>query len=90
MQLAIFSQINLYARFWLIYQPDSAENWYTCTFYDDACLKESIFKKLLLVVANLYNLQFFSKYICVHGMTDLINPILLKIDIHVRFTMMHV
>ena len=43
MQLAIFSQVNTYERFWLIYLPDFAENWYTSTFYDDACLKESIF-----------------------------------------------
>ena len=35
------------------------------TPYDDACLKELIFLKLLLVVANLCNLQFFAnKYLC--------------------------
>ena len=48
------------------------------------------FLKLLLVVANLCNLQFFFEQICVHDYDWSINPILPKIDIHVRFTMMHV
>ena len=56
-------------------------------FYDDACLKESIFKKLLLVVANLCNLQFFCKYICVHDYDRSLKSILLKIEIHVCFMM---
>ena len=43
----------------LIYLPDSAENWYTCTFYDDERLKLLIFSKLLLVVANIGKLRFF-------------------------------
>ena len=40
---------------------------YACTFNDDACLKELIFLKKLLAVANSCNLRFFCKYICVHG-----------------------
>ena len=33
----------------------------------------------------------FFKYICVHGFhCQSTSPILLKIDIHVRFTMMHI
>ena len=31
MQLAIFLRINLWARLRLVFQPDCAENWYTCT-----------------------------------------------------------
>ena len=46
--------------------------------------------KLLLVVANLCNLRFFCEYTCEHGYDLCFNPILLKIDIHVRFMMMHV
>ena len=38
---------------------------YTCRLYDDACLKYSTFSKLLLVFANLCNLQFFAnKFVC--------------------------
>ena len=32
----------------------------TCTIYDNVCLKELIFSILLLIVANLCNLQFFA------------------------------
>ena len=43
-----------------------------------------------MVVANLCNLRFFRKLICMHVFDWSANTILLKIDIHVRFTMMHV
>ena len=44
------------------------------------------FSKLLLVVANLYNLRFFANRLCARFSSDLrTNPILLKIDIHVRY-----
>ena len=33
---------------------------------------------------------FFCKYIYAHGFDSSTNPILLKIDIHVRYTMMYV
>ena len=43
-----------------------AEKRYTCTFYDDACLKKLIFSKLLLVA-------IFCKYICALVLTDLLD-----------------
>ena len=39
-----YLQINLCARFWLTYLPDFAENWYTCTLHNDACLKYFFFQ----------------------------------------------
>ena len=48
------------------------------------------FGKLLFVVANLCNLPFFCEKTCKHGHDLCFNPILLKIDIHVCFMMMHV
>ena len=39
-----------------LYEPDFAKNRYTCTLYDDACLKKLISLKTLLVFANLCNL----------------------------------
>ena len=53
MQLAIFCE--------KICVCDFAENGYTCTFYDDACLNELIISKSLLVVANLCNLRFYAR-----------------------------
>ena len=45
MQLTIFLQIALCARFWLIYtNPILIKNWYTFTLCDNARLKLSIFK----------------------------------------------
>ena len=35
-------------------------------------------------------LAIFCKYICVHGFDGSTNSILLKVDKHVRYTMMHV
>ena len=58
---------------WLIYKFDFAENWYKCTFYHDVCLKELIFSKLLLVVSNLCNMQFFCKYFVRTVLTDLLD-----------------
>ena len=43
-----------------------------------------------MIVANLCNLQFFGKCICAHRFDWSTNPILLKIERHVRYTMMHV
>ena len=49
------------------------------------------FSKVLLVVANLCNLQFFANKFVYTVLTDRsTNPILLKIDMHVRFQMMRV
>ena len=70
MQFAIFLGINVCERLRLMRYPDFAENVYSCMLYDDACLKESILKKILLVVANLCNLRFFpNKFVCT-VMTD--------------------
>ena len=35
-------------------------------------------------------LASFCDYICVHGFDESTNPILLKIDVHIHYTMMHV
>ena len=83
-----YLQIDFCARFWLIYWPDFAANWYTCTLQDDACLKLSIFLKLVLVVANYATYDFWQISWCTWIWLLYINPILLKIDIHVRYTMM--
>ena len=49
-------------------------------------VRKAWFSKFELQVAN-YTL--FCKNICVPGFDWSINPILLKIDVHVRFTMLH-
>ena len=53
-------------------------------------------KKLPLVVASVRNLRFFANTLVCTVLTDLLttfrpgcNTILLKIDIHVRYRMMH-
>ena len=49
------------------------------------------FSKFVLQVANLCNLQFFAnKFVCTVLTDRSTKPILLKIDVHVRLTMMHV
>ena len=74
------------------------------TFHDDACPKELIFSKLLLVVANLCNLnflqkventrnlQFFANTFCVYGFDQFIVPIKLQFGcykIYNNFTTQH-
>ena len=39
LKFTICMQIDLCARLCLIYTPNIAENWNTCTLYDDACPK---------------------------------------------------
>ena len=48
------------------------------------------FSKFELQVANLCNLQILASKFVRTVLTDLLTRFLLKIDIHVRFTMMHV
>ena len=46
--------------------------------------------KILIASYKFMQFAFFCKWICVHGFDWSTNPSLLKIDMHVRFTMMHV
>ena len=48
------------------------------------------FFKILIASCKFMQFTIFCKYICVHGFDWCTNWILLKIDIHVRYTMMHV
>ena len=52
--------------------------------------KKIEFLKLLLVVANLCNLPFFANILVCTVLTDLLIRVCKKIDIHARYTMMHV
>ena len=47
-------------------------------------------KKYIIGSRKFMQLAIFCEYICVHGYDLSTNPILLKIDLHVRFVMMHV
>ena len=47
-------------------------------------------KKYYWYSCKFMQLAIFCKYICAHGFDWSTNPFLLKIDIHVRYTMMHV
>ena len=50
----------------------------------------SRFLKISFGSCKFMQLAIFCEYICVHGYDWSITPILLKIDIHVRYMMMHV
>ena len=52
--------------------------------------ERSLVSKFELQVANLCNLRLFANSFCVHGFHSSTDPILLKIDLHVRCTIMHV
>ena len=47
--------------------------------------------KIIIGSCEFMQLAIFCKYICAQVLTDLLtNPILPKVDIHVRYTMIHV
>ena len=48
------------------------------------------FLKITIGSCKFMQLAIFCEYICVHDYDSSINPILLKIDLHVGFMMMHV
>ena len=85
-----FLQISWCAWIWLLYiNLILLKKLYTCTLYDDACLKYLISLKTLLVFANLCNLWFLQIHLCARFWL-MYNPILLKVEIVVRFTMLRV
>ena len=48
------------------------------------------FLKITIGSCKFMQLAISCKYICAHGFDGSTNPILLEIDIHVRYTMVHV
>ena len=51
---------------------------------------KSRFLKIITGSCKFVQLAIFCEYTCEHGYDLCFNPILLKIDIHVRFMMIHV
>ena len=85
MKLAIFWRIHLCARLCYSLKIDIHvrfvvmhvwSNWFLKKYYWYSC--------------KFMQLAIFCKYICAHGFDWSTNPFLLEIDIHVRYTMMHV